>query len=654
MYIGSDDSQGLAHTIAELIDNSSDEAMMGFCTDIWVEIARDQMVTVRDNGRGVPIGTSTTADGEKMPTPQMLFTKLHAGGKFGPVGTSGEATGSGYDASGGLHGVGGKCANFLSQVFRLQIWRDEQHYKQEFRNGALEIDKPVIVPLKGDQRGTEISFLFDPEPFTADTHVDAERIVSKLKATAYSLPGLKLHFTDLRTGVKETFFHKDGIGDLVRDLAAGAEARPLFRDVLRIQRKIEIPVGDERNWKKGQVSVYEMDLAILPTDSTDPNDDHRSFVNTIPTPEGGDHLSGARTGLARAVKRYMTEQSLTKAPDLLDSRDILMGLQLAINVRMTDPKFSSQAKAKLNVAEVNSLTAGLVDEFMRDWLIGHEKDAKPWARSIEENREARLELIKIKKKIGEARRDKIDTRLGKMDPCAEECPPEKAEIFLVEGDSAGGSASTGRDSKYQAVLPFRGVSKNVIGVKVSELLGNAELATLGAAIGLEYRTETHDESKLRYHKIILMADADPDGGHINLLWLLIFYSEFRGLLTCEEHGSHIFLANPPLFWIELEKDRDHKKTYVRDQIALEEFFKGKRRADYKFGRFKGLGEMNDDQLWETVLDPSNRNLQRINLGEAHQMLLSIMGKGKDAAQFRKDYLRHLGPLDDSEELPESD
>jgi DNA gyrase/topoisomerase IV subunit B len=653
MYIGSDDSQGLAHTVAELIDNASDEVMMGEASDIWLEIEKDQTVTVRDNGRGVPLGMSTTADGEKMPTPQMLFTKMHAGGKFGPSGVAGETTGSGYDASGGLHGVGGKCANFLSRVFRIQIWRDGQHYAQEFRDGGLQIDPPIIKPLKGNQHGTEVSFLFDPEPFTVDTHVDAERLVTKLKSTAYSLPGARLHFTDARTGVKETFVHPDGIGDLVRDLASGADARAIFRDVLRIKRRVEIPIGDERNWKKGQISVYELDVAMLPTDSTDPNDDHRSFVNTIPTAEGGDHLSGARTGLARAVKRYMTEQGLTKAPDQLDSRDILMGLELAVSVRMTVPKFSSQAKAKLNVGEVNALTAGLVDEFMRDWLIAHEREAKPWAKSIEENREARLELIKIKKNISAARRDKIDTRLAKLAGIPTECPPEKAELFLVEGDSAGGSATQGRDGKFQAVLPFRGVSKNVLGVKVSEILNNVELATLGAAIGLEYRSE-YDERDLRYHKIILMADADPDGGHINLLWLTIFYAEFRGLLFCAEHGSHLYLANPPLYWVENTRDRNHVKTYLRDQVALDRFLKGKTRADYKWQRFKGLGEMNKDQLWETVLDPANRNLQRIGLGGDHAMLLSIMGKGKDAAQYRKEYLRHLGPVSDAEDLPEGD
>ena len=657
MYIGSDDVQGLCHIIAEVIDNSADEAMMGECTDIWVEINKDQKVTITDNGRGMPLGEKATAEGEIMPTPQLLVTKLHAGGKFGPTtidaeGNAKGARGSGYSAAGGLHGVGLKCANFLSTRFSVEIWRDQQHYYQEFINGAEEIKAPVIEAYEGTKRGTKISFRYDPDCFTSDTHIDAERVVNKLKATAYTLPGLRLYLHDARTEIKETYVSENGIIDLVRDLVEANDDKPLWKEPARLRKKIEILPDDEHNWKKGHLSIFDAEIVILPTDSTNQNEDYRSFVNTIATPEGGDHLSGAKTGLARAVKRYMIEKSLTKTPDQLDSRDILLGLSMALAVRMTDPLFSSQAKAKLNVGETNALTANLVDEWLRDWLVTHEKEAKIWAKSIEENREARLELIETKKAIGKNRRDKIDTRLSKILPVDKHCPPEKAEIFFVEGDSAGGSAGTERDNMFQAVLKSRGVGKNILGLKASEILNNIELATIAAALGLEYRTEV-DEKNLRFHKIILLADADPDGGHINLLWLLIFYAEFRSLFVCEEHGSHIFIGNPPLFRITNIKSKE--KSYVRDEKERDEFLKNKTPNTYKVERFKGLGEMNPDELGMACLDPVTRHLSQVTLGDAHHILLSVMGKGSDAARFRKEYLRHqVGRLSDVEELPDVD
>lgn len=638
MFIGGRDAAALVHVAAEVLDNSVDEAVQGHGTEIWLEVKQDQTIVIRDNGRGMPIGMSTTAAGETMPTPQMLATKLYAGGKFGK---------GSYDTSGGLHGVGLKAAAFMSMEFAIDIWRDKQHYHQEMRDGTLEIDKPLIEPYTGPLRGTKIAFRFDPTVFDEEVHVDSERLVNKVRLASYACEAI-FHFSDERTGAKETFRAENGIEDLVRHLADETKPVAGIKNVIRLNKKIELERDDPRNWKK-EDSLLFLDVALLPTDESAPGEMTMAYTNVIPNPDGGDHLSGVKTGLARAIKRWITKNSLTKSPDTLDSIDILQGLALVVAVRMNSPQFASQHKTRLAVAPVNALTAGLADELITTWLENHDKEGTTWAKSIEANREARLEFVKTKKAISAARRDKLDTRLGKIAGIPNDTPPEKAELFLVEGDSAGGSATQGRENRFQAVLPFKGVSKNVLGIKASEILANVELATLAAAIGLEYRAE-HDEKDLRYHKIILLADADPDGGHINLLWLTIFYAEFRGLLTCEEHGSHIFLANPPLFSVESRKTKD--KTYVRDQAELDTLLKGKRREDYKVDRFKGLGEMNMDQLWATCLDPAARNLSQITLGDTHSMLLSVMGKGPDAAQFRKDYLRHLGPVSDAEELPD--
>jgi len=632
MYIGGKDSAALAHIVAEMIDNSVDEYMQGFCNDIWVEIAADQAVTVRDNGRGMPIGESTTADGVKMPTPQMLTTVLHSGGKFGK---------GSYDTSGGLHGVGLKAGNFMSERFVIDIWRDGKHYHQEFSDGSAKVGKAVVTPHKGKERGTQMSFRFDPTVFAEGTHIDAERLVNKLRDASYPAPGLTLHFSDERTGVSESY-SANGIGDLVERMVADTKA--LLPKTVSLQRRVEIEKGDARNWTSSASSLA-VEVALMPTDDMTPADRSMGFTNIIPNPDGGDHVSGTKTGLARAIKRFMTKNSLTKSPDTLESADILTGLALVVSVRMNDPLFASQHKTRLAVPEVNSLVAGMIDELITDWLDGHEKEAKVWAKNIEENRLSRLEALTTKKALRSRNNQTINTLLNKLSRENPGCPPERAEIFMVEGDSAGGSAKGARDSHYQAILPFKGKPKNVWGLKkLSDLIGHQELMTLAAALGLDYRAE-FDINDLRYHKIVFLADADADGGHINLLWLGIIYQEWPQLIS----GGHIFVARPPLYSVTPLKGRDKNKIYVYTDGDLSKVM-GSKSEDFLVNRFKGLGEMNADQLKEVAFNPETRFLQRLTVGDAqfaHEMIAGVLG---DSPAWRKEYLRRSGMSADDEAL----
>ena len=627
MYIGSRGIEGLHHCVLEGCSNSIDESLAGFGNDIWVDVEKDQTVIIRDAGRGIPIGMSTTAHGDVMPTPQMVSTVLKAGGKFAAPGTGG----SGYNSSGGTHGIGLKALAFLSSRFILDVWRDGQHYHQEMTDGAAHIAAPIIKPYRGPLQGTAVSFRFDPACFAADTHVDAERVLAKLRELSYPCPTLTFHFTDERAGISETIQAKRGIEDLVIRLAGDDE--PLFRNVLRLTKTIELPRGHERNWLKESAVTVSIDVALLPTNSTSPGERSAAYTNVIPNPEGGRHVAGLRSGIAKAMKSYMSTNGLTKSADTLETVDILQGLVFAISATLPEPSFAGQHKSKLDTQEMEIITYELVRDWLADWLLTHEKDAKAWAKSVEEFRLARVEFKKTKAALREQRKGRINALSSKL-AAHQGAPPELAELFLVEGDSAGGTAKAGRDARYQAIFPLRGKPMNVLGAKLSTIAANIELAAVMAAIGLELRGDWN-EADIKYGKVVLLADADPDGAHISNLLALFFLIEHPELIR----SGRLYLCRPPLFLI--KSKRGNEEHLVPTDEALARFMKGKRADDWEIQRFKGLGEMNDEQLRKVAFDPATRGpyLFQITIGDptfATETMTGLMGK--DTA-FKRDWLR---------------
>lgn len=634
MYIGSKGIEGLHHVILELISNGVDEHLGGFASDIWVIIKRDKgnTVVVRDNGRGIPIGMSTTSHGEEMPTPQMVSTVLKAGGKFG----ANKNSLTGYGAVGGTHGIGMKAAAFLSTELVIDIWRDGKHYHQEFHDGAAVIDKPVIKDYKGELQGTQISYAFDPICFTPDTHVDAERVLAKLEEVSYPCPDLTLHFDDERADLHETIHHPRGIEELVERLVG--EDNPLFKKPLRFTKSVDLPAGHERNWLKEVPITVSLDLALLPTDNTTPGEHSACYANVIPNPDGGEHLSGVKIGLARAMKTYMSTQNLTKAADQLESGDILQGLCLAVSASLPEPSFAGQHKSKLDTTEISPIFADMVREWLADWLPAHDKDAKAWARSIEEFREARIEFKKTKQTLREQRGGRSGSLSAKLAPHTGSVPYEQAEIFLVEGDSAGGTAKQARDNRYQAIFPLRGKPLNVQGQKLSRIVANTELSAVTYALGMELRGE-YNPADVKYGKIVMLADADPDGGHISLLLLTFWMQEFPQLIR----DGRLWLARPPLFLAEARKGRKGvSDVYLFDDEALAKWQHDNRnwKADYaKVKRFKGLGEMNKDQLKHVAFNPETRFLYQVTIGDISygtELMTGLMGKD---ASFKREWLR---------------
>lgn len=647
MWIGSKDSAGIAHLCNEAVDNGVDEALAGHCTDIWVTVDTDQTITVKDNGRGMPLGMSTyePVPGHKvtLPTPEMLVSVMKSGGKGGYArkeGSKNEEAG-GYGAgSGGLNGIGIKATNICSRKFVLSVWRDGQSYVQEFLDGAnpAKTKPPIIKPYKGTERGTQVSFRWDEEVFSEGSHVDAERIIAKLRDTAYVVPGLALHFEDKRTGVSETYRSERGLADLVERMAGDAD-RP-FKIPATGALSQTLAAGDPVNWMKDEATSFVADIAFLPTDDNTPGGFALGYTNAIPNPDGGDHVSGARTGLARAVKRWMTARKFTKSADTLESDDILSGMALAIHVKMRGQLFASQHKTKLAVPEINTLTARLVDEWSTAWLDAHAKEGEKWAKAIEAAREAREDFVKARKTLRERGKQTINSLLTKLDRENPGCPVERAELFLVEGDSAGGNAEQGRDNSYQAILPLFGKPLNAWRVsKPSVLIANKVLAMVAAALGQEYRAPWSEES-LRYGKVILLADADADGGHIVMLLTALFYREFRPLI---ENG-HMYVARPPLFRIVPKTGKDRTARYAFDEKTRDKMT-GAHKDNFIVTRFKGLGEMDKEQLAEFALDPATRTLEQVTIGDAtasYEILNGLMG---DDPAFRHDYLRHVGGND---------
>lgn len=613
MYIGSTDVRGLHHLVKELVDNAIDEAMGGYCTHIEVTIHPDNSVSVRDNGRGIPVGYHEKMHKSAL---EVALTVLHAGGKFG---------GSGYKVSGGLHGVGLSVVNALSSRLTAEVRRDGIIYRQEYVNGD-PVTGVEQVGTYGDDTGsgTTITFLANDQIFdTLDYNYDTLR--GRMRELAFLNKGVAITVTDERTDPVQSkkYCYEGGIISFVEHLNKSKDV--LHEDVMYFE-------GSKDDPAKQQVASVEVAMQY----NTDYNESVFTFANNINTAEGGTHLQGFRSALARSINDYARKYKLLKDNEAnLSGDDVREGLTAIVSVKLTEPQFEGQTKTKLGNAYMKSLVDNVVGNGLGFYLEEHPQTARliidkciTASRAREAARRAR-DLTRKKTGL-----ENISLP-GKLADCNSN-EPEKCEIFLVEGDSAGGSAKMGRNPEFQAILPLRGKILNVEKTRLDKMLANNEIRSMITAFGTGIDTE-FDESKLRYHKIVCMTDADVDGAHIRILLLTFFYRHMRPLI---EHG-HIYAAQPPLYRI----TRGKNIWYAYDDEQLGRILNEIGRDPKPLiNRYKGLGEMNPDQLWETTMDPDNRMMYRVHLEDAiraDEIFSTLMG---DKVEPRKEFIEQNSKL----------
>ncbi len=613
MYIGSTDVRGLHHLVKELVDNAIDEAMGGYCTHIEVTIHPDNSVSVRDNGRGIPVGYHEKMHKSAL---EVALTVLHAGGKFG---------GSGYKVSGGLHGVGLSVVNALSKRLTAEVRRDGIIYRQEYVNGDPVTGVEQVATYGDDTgSGTTITFLANDQIFdTLDYNYDTLR--GRMRELAFLNKGVAITVTDERTDPVQSkkYCYEGGIISFVEHLNKSKDV--LHEDVMYFE-------GSKDDPAKQQVASVEVAMQY----NTDYNESVFTFANNINTAEGGTHLQGFRSALARSINDYARKYKLLKDNEAnLSGDDVREGLTAIVSVKLVEPQFEGQTKTKLGNSYVKSLVDNVVGNGMGFYLEEHPQTARliidkciTASRAREAARRAR-DLTRKKTGL-----ENISLP-GKLADCNSN-EPEKCEIFLVEGDSAGGSAKMGRNPEFQAILPLRGKILNVEKTRLDKMLANNEIRSMITAFGTGIDTE-FDESKLRYHKIVCMTDADVDGAHIRILLLTFFYRHMRPLI---EHG-HIYAAQPPLYRI----TRGKNIWYAYDDEQLGRILNEIGRDPKPLiNRYKGLGEMNPDQLWETTMDPDNRMMYRVHLEDAiraDEIFSTLMG---DKVEPRKEFIEQNSKL----------
>ena len=613
MYIGSTDVRGLHHLVKELVDNAIDEAMGGYCTHIEVTIHPDNSVSVRDNGRGIPVGYHEKMHKSAL---EVALTVLHAGGKFG---------GSGYKVSGGLHGVGLSVVNALSSRLTAEVRRDGIIYRQEYVNGD-PVTGVEQVGTYGDDTGsgTTITFLANDQIFdTLDYNYDTLR--GRMRELAFLNKGVAITVTDQRTDPVQSkkYCYEGGIISFVEHLNKSKDV--LHEDVMYFE-------GSKDDPAKQQVASVEVAMQY----NTDYNESVFTFANNINTAEGGTHLQGFRSALARSINDYARKYKLLKDNEAnLSGDDVREGLTAIVSVKLVEPQFEGQTKTKLGNSYMKSLVDNVVGNGLGFYLEEHPQTARliidkciTASRAREAARRAR-DLTRKKTGL-----ENISLP-GKLADCNSN-EPEKCEIFLVEGDSAGGSAKMGRNPEFQAILPLRGKILNVEKTRLDKMLANNEIRSMITAFGTGIDTE-FDESKLRYHKIVCMTDADVDGAHIRILLLTFFYRHMRPLI---EHG-HIYAAQPPLY--RLTRGKNIWYAYDDEQLGriLNEIGRDPKPL---INRYKGLGEMNPDQLWETTMDPDNRMMYRVHLEDAiraDEIFSTLMG---DKVEPRKEFIEQNSKL----------
>ena len=577
MYIGSTSARGLHHLVYEIVDNAVDEALAGFCDYITVTINKDNSVTVTDNGRGIPVGINHKAG---LPAVEVVFTVLHAGGKFG---------GGGYKVSGGLHGVGASVVNALSTWLEVTIYSEGKIYKQRYERGKVVYKLKTIGECDPEKTGTTVTFMPDGEIFE-ETEFDFNTLKQRLREMAFLTKGIKIVLRDDREEepVEKVFHYEGGIKEFVTYLNKGKN--PLYDDII---------------FCEGEKDGVYVEVAMQHNDAY--NEGSYSFVNNITTPEGGTHLTGFKNALTKTFNDYARTNKLIKDSDQnLSGDDIREGLTAIISVKIAEPQFEGQTKQKLGNSEARGAVEGIVSEQLMIYLEQHPQVAKIIVEKSILSQRAREAARKARDLT--RRKSALDgmSLPGKLADCSDK-DPANCEIYIVEGDSAGGSAKTARSRATQAILPLRGKILNVEKARLDRIYGNAEIKAMITAFGTGIH-EDFDISKLRYHKIIIMTDADVDGAHIATLLLTFLYRFMPELIK----QGYVYLAQPPLY--KLEKNKKVWYAYSDEQLKeiLDEVG---RDQNNKIQRYKGLGEMDAEQLWETTMDPERRILKRVTMDE---------------------------------------
>jgi len=597
MYIGGTGIEGLHHLIWEILDNAIDEAMAGHADTATIEINADGSVTVEDNGRGIPVDIHPVT---KVSALETVFTKLHAGGKFG---------GGGYKVSGGLHGVGASVVNALSESTKAQVFKDGKEYVQEYERGKPKYQVKEVGPTK--KQGTRVTFLPDGEIFQS-TQFSRRTVIEHIRQQAYLTKGIRIRVTDHRDAESAppedrsypsnyTFFFKGGIAAYVGHLTRSKKSflsAPIY---------LNKTIGDN-----------QIEVALTYVD--DYNEHVFTFANNIHTIEGGTHLTGFRSAITRVITDYAKKLAGKEGDIALIGEDIREGLTAVISVKLPDPEFEGQTKAKLGTPTIRGHVEQVVNEGLGRWLEEHPNEAKTVVEKISLSAKARLAAKAAREAV--VRKGALEgmTLPGKLADCSEK-DPAKSELYIVEGDSAGGSAKQGRDRKFQAILPLKGKILNVERARLDRMLSSDEIKALIVALGIGIGEDTNYD-RLRYHRIIIMTDADVDGAHIRTLLLTFFYRHYPQII---ERG-HLYIAQPPLYgiihrsrktitYVHSEEERDEEVAKLRDELKLA---KNAPVPGLNVQRYKGLGEMNPEQLWETTLNPENRVLLRVDVRDAEK------------------------------------
>ena len=598
MYIGdTDDGSGLHHMVFEVLDNCIDEAMAGHCSDIQVIINKDGSVTVQDNGRGIPVDVHKK---EGVSAAELILTTLHSGGKFDD---------NSYKVSGGLHGVGVSVVNALSKKLLLEVHRDGGEYFQEYVEGKPKAKLKKVK--KSDKTGTSITFYPSDKIFTS-IDFETEKIYKRIQELSFLNAGVSINVEDKRTGKSRKFKNNGGLSSYVTHLKA---------------RKQAVSEIFECSATENDVGV---EIAMQWTDSYSEN--VLCYTNNIPQKDGGTHLAGFRGSLTRVLKAFIKKENAKKTPTDLLGEDVREGLIAIISVKVPDPKFSSQTKEKLVSSEVESVVSTVFNKYFNDFLLENPKDSMSIVAKVSEAALAREAARKAREMTRRKGVLEIAGLPGKLADCQEK-DPTLSEIYIVEGDSAGGSAKQGRNRKNQAILPLKGKIINVEKARIDKVLGSAEVGTLIKALGCGIGEEDFDINNLRYHRIIIMTDADVDGSHIRTLLLTFFYRQMYEIVD----KGHIYIALPPLYKITKGKDFIYASDEKQKDEAIKTLSKNGTRG-LEVQRYKGLGEMNPEQLWTTTMDPINRRMMRVNIADvqdANESFEILMG---DDVEPRREFI----------------